>query len=166
MNIRPITQNDALEFLNMQHGLDKSSSYMLLEPGERIATVEDTVRRIDQILTAKDFLFVAIDDTGAIGGYLQAERAAFNKIQHSAYIVIGLLPSIQGKGLGTMLFEELDRWAEKMGVTRLELTVVTVNEGAVALYKKSGFEIEGTKRKAIYQDGRFLDEYYMSKIFD
>ncbi|WP_392396641.1 MULTISPECIES: GNAT family N-acetyltransferase [Paenibacillus] len=40
------------------------------------------------------------------------------------------------------------------------------NERAAALYKKMGFEIEGVKRNSIRMDGKYVDEYYMGKIFE
>jgi RimJ/RimL family protein N-acetyltransferase len=49
-------------------------------------------------------------------------------------------------------------------VKRLELSVMTHNERGIALYKKMGFEIEGTKRASIYVNGNYVDEYLMSKI--
>lgn len=51
------------------------------------------------------------------------------------------------------------------GIVRLELSVMTHNQAALALYIKNGFEIEGTKRKSLIIDGEWVDEYYMSKIF-
>ncbi|WP_407927862.1 GNAT family N-acetyltransferase [Gracilibacillus suaedae] len=47
---------------------------------------------------------------------------------------------------------------------RMELTVAASNRSAVALYKKIGFEIEGTKRKALLVENEYLDEYYMAKL--
>lgn len=34
----------------------------------------------------------------------------------------------------------------------------------IALYKKQGFEIEGTRRHAYVINGQYMDEYYMAKI--
>ena len=48
---------------------------------------------------------------------------------------------------------------------RLELTVVTENQGAVALYKKQGFEIEGAKQDSLFIGNQFYDKYYMAKIY-
>ncbi|WP_341472958.1 hypothetical protein [Clostridium mediterraneense] len=37
------------------------------------------------------------------------------------------------------------------------------------LYERNGFEIEGIKRKSIFMDGEYIDEYideyYMAKIY-
>jgi RimJ/RimL family protein N-acetyltransferase len=39
------------------------------------------------------------------------------------------------------------------------------NERAIALYKKMGFEIEGTKKRSMRIDGQYVDEYYMAKTY-
>ena len=71
----------------------------------------------------------------------------------------------QGKGVGTALMGALcglaDGW---LNVIRLELTVFTDNERAIALYRKFGFEIEGTHRAYALRAGRFVDTYAMSRI--
>ncbi|MFC4403808.1 GNAT family N-acetyltransferase [Gracilibacillus xinjiangensis] len=60
--------------------------------------------------------------------------------------------------------QKLEQWASKHNLRRLELTVVTGNEAGLSLYKKMGFEIEGTKRDSLFIDGEYLDEYYLSKL--
>jgi diamine N-acetyltransferase len=42
------------------------------------------------------------------------------------------------------------------------LIVNNENDGAVHMYKKAGFEIEGTLRKEMYFNGRYRDEYRMA----
>ncbi|MGE4051090.1 MAG: GNAT family N-acetyltransferase, partial [Piscinibacter sp.] len=54
-----------------------------------------------------------------------------------------------------------DRWA---GALRLELTVFTDNAPAIALYRKFGFEIEGTHRAYALRDGRYDDVYAMARL--
>jgi len=41
---------------------------------------------------------------------------------------------------------------------------MTHNQAGVALYKKYGFEIEGTKKSSVFVNGVYVDEYYMAKI--
>ena len=38
------------------------------------------------------------------------------------------------------------------------------NYVAINLYQKSGFKVEGTKKKSMYIDSKYIDEYYRSKI--
>ncbi|WP_236674618.1 GNAT family N-acetyltransferase [Enterococcus sp. BWR-S5] len=99
-----------------------------------------------------------------LAGIFMRKEAKSKKISHSAYIVIGLQKKMHRKGIATYFFRKLDQWAKEQHIKRLELTVITQNTGAIALYKKAGFEIEGTKKNAIFQNGVYQDEYYMSKI--
>jgi L-phenylalanine/L-methionine N-acetyltransferase len=71
----------------------------------------------------------------------------------------------QGKGVGTALLGALvdiaDNW---LNVFRLELTVYVENERAIALYRKFGFEIEGTHKAYALRDGRYVDAHFMARI--
>lgn len=166
MRVRAIRKGDGAAFLKMQHQLDHESDYMLMLPEERTTTVEEMEQRIEYVLRQHDFLLVALDDDGEIAGYIQAEQGGFKKISHSAYIVVGIQEKLHRKGIGTRFFQSLEKWANEQQITRLELTVITENVGAVSLYKKAGFEIEGTKINAIFQNDVYLDEYYMAKILN
>jgi putative acetyltransferase len=71
----------------------------------------------------------------------------------------------QGQGVGSALMAALcdyaDRW---LGTLRIELTVYTDNEAALKLYRKFGFEIEGTMRGYAMRDGRYVDAYAMARF--
>lgn len=165
MTIRSIRKGDGEAFLAMQRQLDQESDFMLLLPEERTTTNEQSEQHIEEVLARNDFLYVALDDSEQISGYIYGERGSLKKISHSAYIVIGLQKKLHRKGIATHFFRKLDQWAKEQHIKRLELTVITENTGAIALYRKAGFEIEGTKKNAIFQNGVYQDEYYMSKIF-
>lgn len=49
-------------------------------------------------------------------------------------------PSLQGRGLGTLLLELADDLAGAMGCEKVMLTVFTSNEGARRLYARHGYE--------------------------
>ncbi|MDF2792199.1 MAG: GCN5-like N-acetyltransferase [Neobacillus sp.] len=85
-------------------------------------------------------------------------------IGYLIYLVVGILSEFRGLGVGTKLFKHLEDWAREHSVHRLELSVATRNEAGLRLYKKMGFDIEGTKRHSLFFDGEFVDEYYMSKL--
>lgn len=46
----------------------------------------------------------------------------------------------RGKGIGTMLLKEAERWAKKKGLYSISLFVHTGNKSAFAAYRKSGFK--------------------------
>jgi len=56
-------------------------------------------------------------------------------------------------------------WAKGTGiVTRIELAVYARNAAAIHLYEKFGFEIEGRRRRAVYQNGEYVDDLIMALL--
>lgn len=165
MIIRKIEIEDSERFLNMLKQLDNETKYMMFEPGERRTTLDEMESNIRNMNTSNSLILVAEDNVNIVG-FLSAERGFFNRIKHSAYIVIGILKDYRGKKIGIKLFEELEKWALENNIKRLELTVMIHNEGAIRLYKKMGFKIEGIKEKSLIIDENFVDEYYMGKFFE
>jgi RimJ/RimL family protein N-acetyltransferase len=162
--IRQVREDDAESFLSLCKRLDEESKFMMLEPGERRTTLEEQRQRLRNLLSREsEAIFVAEDD-GRLTGYLSASGGHFARNKHTAYIVIGVLEEFTGRGLGTALFEALEKWAKQRGLRRLELSVMVHNERGVALYQKMGFEKEGTKRDSLLVDGSYVDEYYMAKL--
>lgn len=165
MNIRKCKLNDADNMLKMLLALDKETKFMMLEADERPNDVDRVKSMINQAINESNLLLVAIDNDEVVG-FLSAQRGIPRKIKHSAYVVVGIREAFRGKGIGRKLFCELDLWARENSVSRLELTVMCENEIALKLYKKNGFEVEGIKRKSIYMDGNYVNEYYMAKIYE
>lgn len=163
MIIREAKIDDAEKISIMFKQLDTETKNMMFEPGERKVNLEEMKARIIS-MSGSGGLTLLIEDEDKIGGFLSAQRGMPKRIHHSVYIVIGMLTSYRGRKLGKKLFEMLEKWAIENNVTRLELTVVKGNEGAVKLYKKMGFKIEGIKEKSMIVDGEYVDEYYMGKI--
>lgn len=158
--IRQLLSTDAAALLHLQRKLDRTTTYMLLQPEERNTSIED----LTQQLADTQNVWFAVSEGQQLLGYLAAYREPFQKTKHTAYLVIGLLPEARGQGFGTQLFEYLFQWAAARQLHRLELTVITENKAAIALYRKQGFEIEGLKRQSLFMNNGYFDEYYMSKL--
>jgi RimJ/RimL family protein N-acetyltransferase len=162
MLIRHICEDDAEAFLRLCRQLDQETTFMMLEPGERTTTVEQQRERIKNVLSVGT-IFVA-DHNGELVGYLSAAGGAYRRNRHNVYIVIGILQAFAGQGIGTRLFTDMESWARERGAHRLELSVIVNNERGIALYRKMGFEVEGTKRDSMLVNGAYVDEYYMAKM--
>jgi putative acetyltransferase len=84
---------------------------------------------------------------------------------HAGAIGMSVLSGWQGKGVGTALMHAIvdlaDNW---YGLARLELSVYPDNAAALALYKKFGFELEGTLRKHALRRGVLEDIYTMARL--
>ncbi len=140
MIIRAIKESDANTFLTLSRKLDEETSFMLYEPGERTMGVQDQVKMIRTV--QKSGMIFVCEEGDELLGYILVDRKRLSRINHKAYIVIGILQAHRGKGIGAKLFEMAERWAVEEDIHRLELTVMTHNEVAIALYKKQGFQIE------------------------
>ena len=160
---RTLRPEEAEAFWQLMDRLDHETNYMLYEPGERTKDLSRLEAVIRGAAESGDFLLVAEAD-GVLVGYISAQKGDVRRTAHSAYIVTGIRAQYRRKGIGTEFFKRLDGWAQENGLQRLELTVVCENEAAVGLYRKSGFRIEGTRRKAVLLNGTWLDEYYMAKV--
>lgn len=85
--------------------------------------------------------------------------------RHAAGIGMGVHDDYQGRGVGTALLAAAIVLAERwLGVHRIELDVYTDNEPALRLYRRFGFEIEGTLRRFALRDGQWVDAYVMSRL--
>jgi RimJ/RimL family protein N-acetyltransferase len=166
MTIRTIREDDAEQFLNLCKRLDAETQFMLLEPGERKTTLEELQTYIDFLRRQENQTIFVAEQGNQLVGYLEASGGTFKRNRHNAYLVIGILQAFTGQGIGTQLFQRLEEWAKQRHIHRLELTVMTYNTAGIALYKKQGFLIEGTKRHSLLINGQYVDEFYMSKLLD
>ena len=85
--------------------------------------------------------------------------------RHVGQIGMAVRDDWQGKGVGTALMEAVLDLAENwLNLTRIELSVYTDNAAGVALYKKFGFEIEGTHHRYAFRNGEYVDAYSMARM--
>jgi RimJ/RimL family protein N-acetyltransferase len=162
--VREIKTSDAEKFIHLTHQVEGSSDYMLWEAGERNIQPEQQRKMIESIVANENSTILVTEKDSQLIGFLMAIGGNARRNKHSAYLVIGIIKDYRGHGVGTALFKGLEKWAFNHNIHRLELSVVTRNEAGLSLYKKMGFETEGTKRHSLFIDGGFVDEYYMSKL--
>jgi RimJ/RimL family protein N-acetyltransferase len=166
MLVRMIQSTDAESFLALCHQLDRETSFMLLEPGERTTTVEEQRREIDALLSQENAALFVAEERERLVGYISGRGGIYKRERHTVYIVIGISQDFTRRGIGTRLFQALEAWARQRHLHRLELTVMAHNQAGIALYQKQGFTIEGIRRQALFVNASFIDEYYMAKLLD
>ena len=113
---------------------------------------------------AGDHLLVA-EIEGEVVGVIGLHTSSRPRVNHKAEVGMMVRDDWKGKGVGAALMQAVIELADKwLNLTRIELTVFTDNESAIALYRKFGFEIEGTLRKYAFRDGEFVDAFAMARI--
>src|SRR3989344_3535150 len=106
---------------------------------------------------------LAFDGSEAVG-YITIVFGKFQKVGETAYIVVGVRASHQGKGVGTALLSSAEDFARSRGMHRMELEVFERNEGAIRLYEKLGYVVEGRRREAVKTESGYSDIIWMGKL--
>lgn len=138
-------------------------------PGYRYGTLRTPYHSTDEIRNslenppANRISLVACLE-GKLVGNAGLTRFA-NRRAHCASVGMGVHDDYTGRGIGRTLLGEIiataDNW---LNLRRLELTVNTDNEAALALYRSFGFDIEGTLSDYAFRDGAYIDAYCMGRI--
>lgn len=104
---------------------------------------------------------------GEVVGNLGLTRFTRPRRAHVGEIGLGVRDDWQGKGVGSALLQAVldlaDNW---LGLRRIELTVHADNQPAIGLYRKFGFEVEGTHRAYAIRDGVYVDTLSMARLIE
>ena len=101
------------------------------------------------------------DEMIACGGISPVSRA-YPRKRHRASFGICVRKAFWDQGIGSAILNALADSAVQMGYSQIELTVVSDNQRAIALYEKSGFVYAGCMPDALkLEDGTCCDEIWM-----
>jgi RimJ/RimL family protein N-acetyltransferase len=133
--------------------------------GAPLPTEEELTQTILKSTDSSDnFLIGAFSSDRLIGLVnLRRERADHPWVKHIGNFGMMILKEFWGQGIGKKLLKILDDTAKDAGITRIQGEVRTQNLRGVNLYKKSGYQIEGTRINAAFIDGSFQDCFYIAK---
>ena len=158
--IRKATAAD-FDFVHFLYFHPDINPYLLYEMAE-----SDNFKAIYAELLAKEIVFIfGTDDTevGMFKLYAHSYRTS-----HIGYLGgVAIHPDFSGKGFGTKMMAEILDFGQKMGFLRIELSTATINEKAIRLYEKMGFEREGVLENYTFlkSENRFLDEMMMAYLY-
>lgn len=134
---------------------------------------EITDAYIDRILheaLADGVGLVAVDETGTVVGEIHAVRIPVKLFSHVlSDLTVAVHPDWRGRGVGSALFQALFAAARAMDppIVRVELNAGAGNAGALRLYERLGFRIEGRlQKRGRFPDGTFEDDIAMGLILD
>ena len=112
-----------------------------------------------------DYILVAEMDGRIVGNVALIGNPRHIRRRHVASLGITVHDAWHGKGAGSAMMQAALELADKwLQYTRIELTVFTDNAAAIKLYKKFGFEIEGTHRNYAFRNGEYADVYAMARL--
>ncbi|MCP3773328.1 GNAT family N-acetyltransferase [Paenibacillus sp. MZ04-78.2] len=114
--------------------------------------------------TADQFLLGAFGENNELMGMIGFQRESSRNLAHKGMLWGVYVDSAhQGKGIAKALLRHVLEEARSLdGLEQVNLSVVTVNEPAVRLYRSAGFEIFGTEPNALKIGDQSFDEYSMA----
>lgn len=123
---------------------------------------EEMARRIQGITSGYPWIVGEVD--GVIQGYAYAarwkERVAY---RYCAETTVYLRRGQEGRGFGTLLYEELLRRLSSHAIKIAIACIALPNAGSVALHEKLGFEKVGHFPEVGYKFDRWIDIGYWRK---
>jgi len=136
VRIRPATKNDMEEMADLIEILFK------LEP-DFIIEREKQKKGLSALIDS-DSAFVAVaEHRGRVVGMCTCQRLISTAEGGNSGIIEDLVVSseIRKKGIGKSLIRNVALWAEKHGISRLQLLADRDNYGALGFYRKTGWDM-------------------------
>lgn len=88
------------------------------------------------------------------------------RLKHKVEFGIAVLKEYWGYQIGSHLLEASINWGAENDITKMTLSVIELNEKAIKLYKRFGFEIEGVlKKDKRLTNGEYYSTIIMSRFF-
>ena len=124
--------------------------------------VEEFRQRIQDI--SKQFPYLVGEVNGQILGYVYChpyrERLAY---QWAVEVTIYLAPAGQGKGLGRLLYETMEKLLCLQGVTMAYSCITAGNDHSIKMHEALGYRLIGTFTNSGYKNGQWLDTVWLEK---
>jgi phosphinothricin acetyltransferase len=102
--------------------------------------------------------FVALDERGAVLGWVAATRvsdrcAYAGVVEHSVYVH----PDARGRGVASTLLKALIDSTEAAGIWTIQSGIFPENTASLALHRRAGFRVIGTRERVGRHHGRWRD---------
>lgn len=111
-------------------------------------------------------IYVANDNDKLIGFACSQPYRAMAAFEETVEVTVYLAPLIQGKGVGSKLYEKLFSAIQAHGVHRVLSGVALPNEASIALHKRFGFREVGVFNEYAQKNGEYISSMWLEKIFD
>ncbi|UPK44264.1 GNAT family N-acetyltransferase [Paenibacillus pabuli] len=164
-SIRSATEKDAGALSSLRVQMDGETDYMDREQGEGFIDPAgfEQIIRWDTEKERNLFLVTIVDEQ--IVGYSRCEGNDLTRFFHKVEFGVCVAKEFWGYGIGKKLLELSIDWADTIGIEKMTLNVVGTNDKAMEIYKRMGFEIEGTlKNDRRHADGRYYDTVMMGRF--
>ncbi|MBH9551927.1 GNAT family N-acetyltransferase [Inhella gelatinilytica] len=160
LTLHPITPADIPSFHACLDAVAREQRFLALLEAPPLEHMQGFVS--DNI--ARGIPHVVVRDGDQVVGWCDLIPGWHHTLRHCASLGMGLLPTYRGRGLGEALFKACLARAADAGITRIELEARADNEAALRLYRRLGFQVEGTKPRGMRVEGIYYDTIAMGLL--
>ena len=127
-----------------------------------VPSVEEFAQRIASI--SAEYPYIVLEEDGEIVGYAYSHRY-LERVAYSwdVEVTIYLAPKVQGKGLGVILYDALEKLMALQNIKNLYSCITGDNVHSIEMHRSMGYELIGTFPKAGFKHNRGLDVVWMAK---
>lgn len=127
-----------------------------------VPSVEEFAQRIAGI--SAEYPYIVLEEDSEIVGYAYAHRY-LERVAYSwdVEVTIYLAPKVQGKGLGVILYDALEKLLALQNIKNLYSCITGDNVHSIEMHRSMGYELIGTFPKAGFKHDRWLDVVWMAK---
>ena len=127
-----------------------------------VPSIEEFTQRIAGI--SAEYPYIVLEADGEIVGYAYAHRY-LERVAYSwdVEVTIYLAPKVQGKGLGVVLYDALEKLLSLQNIKNLHSCITGDNVHSIEMHRSMGYELIGTFPKAGFKHDRWLDVVWMAK---
>ena len=128
----------------------------LMEDGVEQSRIDLTKELLEH--NGDDVLFIVAEVDGRIVGTLDLVKyGRYGKTAHVRYLDMAIIDGYRSIGIGSALMDFAVNWAREKKFRKILLDVFSTHTRAINLYRKFGFQIEGTKKDVVMIRNRYAD---------
>lgn len=149
ITIRSLKEGDEEAFLDFLAQIPHDSNHTNQYVGKKLLTVDQVKARIEKNTPDPVTLDIAVFAGSKLIGFLNFRMPDPDHpwYQHLGRFGMMVRKDYWGQGIGKKLLSLFEPHAIECGISRVEAEVRSANERGVTLYKNSGYEIEGRRKR-------------------
>ena len=97
----------------------------------------------EELINTENQSVLKYEENGEILGCVTVKVTEEPNLAYTGTLAVK--PSLQAKGVGTVLLAAAENWAKEKGCTRMKLTVVDFRQELIEFYKRRGYQDTGER---------------------
>lgn len=161
--LRTASPEDSFAIIELQNRLGEEEDFLMVTPIDPVTGASLLQASLEKGGALGPSCVIVADYNGQIVGLVLCRDHMHPFLRGMVHLALCVDKNHRRRGVGTSLLSKAIEWAEKTGIRRLQLSVIANNDAALATYRKTGFEIEGTLNNAAVIRGTAFDLHIMAR---